>query len=414
MSITNRRSRGQFAVAAAWQTAFGTAASASSARFFVATSASIDRGSIYIDPQGTTGQQFTVDTMRKVARRPRANLIMWGAKEAVGLFLESATMGKPKSSPALVVGTASDLSNFILYGVRPGFNTEYTAANGARIYVVTTVDSPSVGQYDVKVYSDSALTQLVASGSAAYPGTVTLSEQNNSGLSGSIDVSGTPASHASLTYECQTVELQWEATPSRYFTLWLDDGHKQQQITDCVVANLSMSSADEGPLEMTVEIWGGDFSIAASSLTPAVDPGLTVYSHHDLTFRTDVDGTPVTESPTNLTWTINNNLGDPLGSATKPATIFNRIHDINVTASFEPSDEFETIVAMGEAGTWDKIDATYTVGSKSLVATWNRALVQQMNSSEYSGDDVSAPDITWMCREQIGTTNSALVLTYQP
>ncbi len=75
--------------------------------------------------------------------------------------------------------TYSQLSAIDLIGIRPGENSGYS---GELYFTVEDVS----GTYEVQAYSDSELTDLVASGSTTSDGVVTLSAENSSGISGSL------------------------------------------------------------------------------------------------------------------------------------------------------------------------------------------------------------------------------------
>jgi hypothetical protein len=78
----------------------------------------------------------------------------------------------------------NQLSNWSFTGAQKGVNTD---PNG-KLYV-TLADTS--GTRTVSCYKDASRTQLVCQGSRSGNGTVTLSEQNNSGLSGSVSVTYT-------------------------------------------------------------------------------------------------------------------------------------------------------------------------------------------------------------------------------
>jgi len=79
---------------------------------------------------------------------------------------------------------ANQLANWAFSGADKGVNT----ASDGRVFVSL---SDSAGTRTVSVYKDSGRTQLVAQGSRAGDGEVTLTEQGGSGLSGTVDVAYT-------------------------------------------------------------------------------------------------------------------------------------------------------------------------------------------------------------------------------
>jgi hypothetical protein len=78
------------------------------------------------------------------------------------------------------------LSSWVFNGVLIGSNTD----SAGFLYVKMDIDQPAPGDVTVSVYKDSAQTQLVAEGSRAGAGSVTLAEQNDSGLSGTVSYAG--------------------------------------------------------------------------------------------------------------------------------------------------------------------------------------------------------------------------------
>ncbi len=84
---------------------------------------------------------------------------------------------------ALELNEGADvLSLWTFVGAERGNNT----SEGGRLFVNLNDETPGAGQAQVQVYSDSAKTALVAQGDAADGATVTLAEQNNSGLTGTV------------------------------------------------------------------------------------------------------------------------------------------------------------------------------------------------------------------------------------
>ncbi len=67
-----------------------------------------------------------------------------------------------------------------------------------RLFTNLNDETPGAGQAEVQVYSDSAKTALVAEGDAADNNTITLVEQNNSGLSGTVDIGVVAASDTDI------------------------------------------------------------------------------------------------------------------------------------------------------------------------------------------------------------------------
>jgi len=84
--------------------------------------------------------------------------------------------------------TANELDNWSLDGVVFSFNTD----EARKLYV--TLSEPAPGTYKVELFKDAAKTALVAEGSRVGNGTIILTAQNNSQLSGTVDVTWTAGS----------------------------------------------------------------------------------------------------------------------------------------------------------------------------------------------------------------------------
>lgn len=84
------------------------------------------------------------------------------------------------------------LSNWNLTGVERGINS----TEDGQLFVKLDDETPGAAQAQVGLYKDSALgaPDLVAEGDAADNGTITLVEQNNSGVSGTVDIGVVTAS----------------------------------------------------------------------------------------------------------------------------------------------------------------------------------------------------------------------------
>ena len=72
------------------------------------------------------------------------------------------------------------VSKWTFAGVKRGVNTD----EGGKLFVNLNDETPGAAQAQIQVYSDSAKTALIAQGDAADGATVTLAQQNNSGLTG--------------------------------------------------------------------------------------------------------------------------------------------------------------------------------------------------------------------------------------
>lgn len=384
MGYTNPRAPRLRVVAAAHQTAFGTAASSGGTlvRAQCVESAFL-RGQVAIDPQGTNGSEYARDYRTEVAMRPRARLRFVGASRAfLALLLEHALHGQPTATsaagdlaeagdPAGVLGTWS------LTGIRPTFNTD--AAN--ILYVKLEDETPGAGQARVSLYKDSARTSLVAQGSAANGATATLAEQNSSGLSGTVVLGTVSASNLTgVTLSVARVRPARAATIARYFTMFRDSGRELEKLTDCVIARLMLESDGRGPgnggsgLVVTADIVASTYTAPASSaIAPSVAAAeLEAYAHANLAVTVNA----VAQSALRFSHGIEHDVTQHVANEATPAAIWkrsSRLLPIELVERF--ADESRTVRDDGAAATWRQIVATHSYAGKALAFTYPRCVL---------------------------------------
>ena len=370
--------RVQRVVAAAHQTAFGTAASSGGtlARAAGCLASEFRRGQIALDQQGTHGSEYPRDTRAEVATMPSATLRLYaGSRAFLALLLEHATHGQPTATSAagdLVESgdTAAVLTTWSLTGVRPGFNTDA----GNRIYVKLEDETPGAGQARVSLYSDSARTALVAQGSAADSSTITLAEQNSSGLSGTVALAAPSASNLTgIQLSVVTVRPQRATIISRYFTIFRDSGQELETISDCTVRSLRLESSFAGGLIVEVEIVGSTYAIGASVLTPSVAAAeREVFVHAEAVVTHNANAQSVFRAVHGL----GHDVIPSLANAAAPAALWKRgSMALPIVLLTRLASESRTIRDDGAAGTWRQIVMTYTFGPRVLSVTYPRAIL---------------------------------------
>lgn len=322
----------------------------------------------------------------------------------------SVTLGNPVTPEAddlHYLTLTSMLSVWALTGVRPGFNTEYTVAGVCTIY-------GAIDTNVIKLYSDAARTALIASGACA-AGSVTLTAQNDSGLSGTVTCgSATPDDDADITLTINTISVPFATEPAKYWTLFVLDGNKIRTYTDCVLKSIRGATEQAGPLLLDVEWWAmaetREDIVAETFSIPASTP----YAHNgDLAFRRDVAGSPIVESPISLEWTFDRDLQSVVGPAAVPQVIYSRLQQLSVRATFEPGDEADTIAGLQDS--FDEIDVKYTVGAKILALVFNKVKVVNPSNSSFSNDDVEQVSFEWLAMEETAAAPTAAVtITYMP
>lgn len=408
MPITNRANRKNFSIGLAPQSAKGTAAAHTAARWIAATEVSTDASPTAIHPQGTTGSLFFKDTHRNVVREPKINFSALGSREFVGPLLEMLSFGLPTVSGSELTeqgDTNSVLSSWSLTGVRPGFNTEYTSA-GSIIYV-------KIQSNQILLYRDAAMTMLVAQGNCSV-GTVTLTEQNSSGLSGTVSCSSaTPADDLDITLTIHTVTLNWSTQIQCYWTTFIWDGNKLRTYRDCVLQSLRGRSEHAGALSLQVALFAVEEAVTSDTPTPSI-PMNTPYAHNgDLVFRRNINSTPIIENPINCEVMFERDLQAIIGTAAAPQDFFSGLITVGITADFEPGTETNTMIATVDS--FDEIDVKYTVGSKVLAFVFNKAKLINPNYSTFSGDRVPPITLSWSAMEETAASpGAAVAITYQP
>lgn len=379
MGWTTPRTRGRTTIAIAHSTAFGTAASAAGTIVRAqALEADVDRGTVYIDPQGTTGSEFDRDSHSETAQLPRARLKLYaGSRALLAALLEHATHGRPTATLAGSDLTESNegagvLGTWTFAGVRPGFNTDAAW----KLYVTLTDETPGAGQARVSVYSDSGRSQLVAQGSAANGATATLAEQNSSGLSGTVALGTVTATDSDIEITILRVRFARSATIDRYFTLFRDTGAELEVLSGCTVQRLRLSSREADALMVEVDILAAAYaSLAATTMTPALASGDKEYfahAHAEVTYNASE------HSALALVHGIEHDVEQDLANAAAPTAIWkrgSRCLPIEITQRF--AAESRGVVDDGIAGTWRQVTATYAYGSKELAFTYPRCKLTQ-------------------------------------
>jgi hypothetical protein len=260
----------------------------------------------------------------------------------------------------------------VLNGVHPGFNTD----SAGRLFVKLTDENPAPGSALVQVYSDSARTALVASGSHANNGTVTLAEQNSSGLSGTVALGAPTASNlTSIILQITRVRPQRSAQPVRFFTMFVDTGTELQTLSGCAIRSIQFESAGRDGLTARIEVWAGAYAIGASVFDPSVSATEREgFWHGGVT----VTYNSVSESVLRTAFGVEHDLVLDDAQVTAPVGIWSRGTRVTpVEFTQRLSDESRTVRDDGAAGTWRAltIDYAYAAVGKDFIASFPRARV---------------------------------------
>lgn len=415
MSFTTPRILKNAVVAFAFQTAYGTAAGTTTVLRLQADESDLDPGFEYIEPRGTTGSHWPKDTITKAATRPKARFKLLASPKLAAFFLGLALGGgNAASTAASDITEANDggtaLSTWVLAGVRPGFNTD----SAWKIYVTLTDETPGAGEARVSLYSDAARTALVAQGSAANNNTVTLAEQNNSGLSGTVALAAPSATDSDIELTLVSVRPQVSASTGAYITCWRDHGSGAglERAIDCVVAKLTRSSEETGSVTYDVDLVGSTY-LFDSGTGGTFTAGLATadkeyYLHGTAAWKSDVDSGNVTEHALRTTLEIENDIDVVLANSITPTAIYKRgVKMCRVQITQRLTSEAQAIVMRGLAMTFESIRLTDTYGARDCDILADRALVREPKFPNTTGEGWGDVENTFEIVEETATSPTA-------
>jgi len=204
--------------------------------------------------------------------------------------LYGASVSRQVQGQIVETGDVDDeLDNWILNGAIPKHNTDVNN----KLYVDLT--NPSGTTYKVEIYKDSGKLSLVASGQRDADGALSFTQENNSGLSGSVVVAWTDGE--SVVLEVKQLAYEHLAnTFDKFLTIWWEDGKKTRRLVDCVITEMSFESIEKSSLRATVSIYGKELTDDLDPLLFTVPTQYDVYCHKRFGL-TDMPGSQiVTES----------------------------------------------------------------------------------------------------------------------
>jgi len=367
-------------IAVAHQSAFGTPATTTTVQKWQVVSSEVEPGFEYIHPAGTTGSFRPKDTHTRVAKRPKATLEVLTSPRVLPFIWEYALAGQPLAT--LANGDLSEsgepagvLSNWVLNGIRPGFNTD--ALN--KIYGTLDDEVPGAGQARVSLYKDAARTQLIAQGSAANNNPITLAEQNSSGLSGTVDLGAPTASNNGIELTILQVRPQESGVLSRFFTLWRDHGPGAglERLQGCAIEKLMRSSDQAGVVRYKLDVVGADYLFdtgAGGTFVPGLVAADKEYQvHGTMTFNSDVDGGNVAQHVLKLDMGIENDLEVVLANAATASVIYKRgVKAYPITITQKLTAEAQVIAVRGLSDTYESIRIVDSFGARNATFIWDK------------------------------------------
>ena len=275
-----------------WQTAKGTAAStfhdylekSEETDFEVVPNMEVARGG------GLNLTGYRMSAGHRIAyKRPGLKLKHPFTARLANMLLESYFGGAPVTSNTYITEAndgANQLSAWNLVGVRVGINTAST-----RMLWVTLADAG--GTRTVSVYKNSGKTELVSQGSRSGDGSITLTAQNNSGLSGTVTVAWT-IDDADITLVVKRVDYahSLRGHTLNYITAAYFDGTNRYLASDLRVKSLKIGAAKTGMIQCEAELIGLEYSNDTTSITEVVTDN-TYMLAQELQITYDADGSPV-------------------------------------------------------------------------------------------------------------------------
>ena len=421
MAITDPRVISDTLVALDWQSAEDAAIPSppySPRQFIVCKDLSRDAQAVMMEPEGTHGSfEKRFDGVRDIVQRFKKELTIWGGSYQLIPFLESVRGGQPTVANADLTetgDTSAQLSAYSLTGVRPYHNTSKystTAQNARLFWKITAAAFPT----DVEVYRDSGMAagDLVAKGTAAAAGAVTLAAQNNSGLSGSVTIAAAGIT-TSIVTQINKITYPSSNQYVRFFRLYYFDSDELVILSDCAVSQIEFSSSEDGELEASVTVLAKrrTFDTANGITVPEDNLYLTSYSHHELMVTKDVDGTPVTPSVEDFGCSIENNALHYAGNSATPQKIIKRgWTKYEFTMSGEPSDELMGLVTDSRNNTFHDYEFRYTLSSKTILFSCPKVRVHHTEEPGFSGEEMAKVDLTLEAYRQAAV--EALTLTVE-
>lgn len=413
MGFTARPTRADVKVGYAPQTAQGSVASVTVARGIAVESFDADPDRDMIYPQGTTGTLYQKNTTRHVTKKPKIRMKVLGAAENIGVLMQMMSFGPLTTVVANCVVSAwsgTDMTLVSISGIHVGFNTEYTTANGCRLYFKMLSGT-------ITVYRDAAKTLSVATGTYVASTNVTLTATNSSGLTIVVacGASVSPANETVGTTTITRITPSFANMPATWWTWFKTDSNKSTVYPDCVMNSIRFTSDDRGALYCEVELYATDETVDVGIAVPApLDQ--TVFAHNgDLVAnQPQAYSTAVPQEPLNLAFEFNRDLMPLLGVSSKPLTFVPKLINARFSGSFENTTEVNIMIA--GVDTHQDMKITYTNGAHSFSILANKVFLENPKYGGFSAEDAARVDLSWkVCEKYDQTTpEAAVVLTYNP
>lgn len=350
MGITAPRVVSDVALGISWQASEGLALPGSYTpdQFIFARNVTVSEEPNLLDPQGTHGRFFKHAGGRRISSRsPNLEIELYATKANMPFLLEGVANGQPQSTLANVdlIETndgGAQLAAWVLNGVRPRHNLEFTAPQTHKLYVELT---DVAGTRKVELFKDAAKTLKVASGTRLGDGSLTFTEFASSGLSGTVTVTYT-GDDLDIVLEITRIKYQFAGAISRYFRIVYRDGGRNLILSDCSLASLELRASENAELMVTARILARRFDIQDPGVVYTVAGlDLETYSMSELTFTKDPAGTPISPAVDDFKLTIANNIEQYVANSALPQKLIKRgWQTFEGTIRGEFGDELESLI----------------------------------------------------------------------
>lgn len=382
--LTNVRDYSQVAIGKKWQVTKGSAVTPN--LFFRNCAVIPVEDREYLEPQGSDGSKYPLMTGKiETMKFPKCTARYLLSPTLAAFLLESMLQGATAVANGGLTesGDAGDeLSTYAFAGIRPYINTD----SAGKIYAEL---SDSGGTRTVNIYKDSGKGggDLIATGTKVGDGIVTLSESNNSGVTGVVTVAYSDG-EALVTLLIQVITYVFAVQPTKYFTFAYDDGIKKVTLTDCLTQSMTLSFGEADSIEVTEEILALKYEKEDSDLTSSgIDVNYFGARHLDL--RDDIDDENTQLTLETFDFSMSRNYVAAGKSGGVPSYYINEGYPtMTLSLTGQASDEFSDMHDDGRALNFNDMKATFTRGTANIL----ELLFKNTHfMGEYAGFDPTGP-----------------------
>jgi len=393
-SINNVRTYNRVTVGVGFQAAKGTAAT--NMIYVKEADVTPTPGVIEMMPQGTDGQMFHgKQGHRLVYRNTVLNIKGWTSRTTAAIMLEMLTGGKPKSSGAQVAFAANTITSGVLEGIRPYLHCNSIGGSGCKI----TLSSLSVGSNKFHLRAFYSTQVLASVKSVAKGGAVSMTAQNNSGLT----ITGTASANlaqGSTVITVKEISHQWAYHPHAlaYVTVVYSDGFKKYIYEDCVLGAARFTSGGREGLRFDVNIHAGKYTKDDDNITADVYDN-DFLATRDVTMTYDSAGGNLSLGVAG-SFTIEGvwDITEMPDNAEYPDYFKRENIQLHTTVEMKPSDETYTILDNADDEDFKALDVDVSYGDYGMGIAFGDVIAEPNTALEASGKEVSTQSIDFRGR----------------